>query len=185
MNRMLDQNPMRIDFYERYQEIIEDYNNGKEYANIIELFNALMALFSDLSEEEKRAERELLDEDELTVFDMLNRDKKITDKEKFEVKDKAYDSPDNESNCSQAKAPSPNPDSKRTRLNPISLCKNFTKSALALKTCPKPCVFSPNAMISTSFKVSFGTYASFVILSSPCLSFFQYPLINPLPKPRQ
>lgn len=89
MNRMLDQNPMRIDFYERYQEIIEDYNNGKEYANIIELFNALMALFSDLSEEEKRAERELLDEDELTVFDMLNRDKKITDKEKFEIKDTA------------------------------------------------------------------------------------------------
>lgn len=89
MNRLLDQNPMRIDFYERYQEIIENYNNGKEYATVKELFDALILLLGDLSEEEKRAERELLDEDELTVFDMLNRDKKITDKEKIEVKDAA------------------------------------------------------------------------------------------------
>ena len=89
MNRLLDQNPMRIDFYERYQEIIENYNNGKEYATVKELFDALILLLGDLSEEEKRAERELLDEDELTVFDMLNRDKKITDKEKIEVKDTA------------------------------------------------------------------------------------------------
>ncbi|MEY3501664.1 MAG: hypothetical protein RL308_3337, partial [Bacteroidota bacterium] len=89
MNRLLDQNPMRIDFYERYQEIIENYNNGKEYATVKELFDALILLLGDLSEEEKRSERELLDEDELTVFDMLNRDKKITDKEKVEVKDTA------------------------------------------------------------------------------------------------
>jgi type I restriction enzyme R subunit len=89
MNRLLDQNPMRIDFYERYQEIIENYNNGKEYATVKELFDALILLLGELSEEEKRAERELLDEDELTVFDMLNRDKKITDKEKVEVKDTA------------------------------------------------------------------------------------------------
>jgi len=89
MNRLLDQNPMRIDFYERYQEIIENYNNGKEYATVKELFDALILLLGDLSEEEKRAERELLDEDELTVFDMLNRDKKISDKEKVEVKETA------------------------------------------------------------------------------------------------
>ena len=89
MNRLLDQNPMRIDFYERYQEIIENYNNGKEYATVKELFDALILLLGDLSEEEKRSERELLDEDELTVFDMLNRDKKISDKEKVEVKDTA------------------------------------------------------------------------------------------------
>jgi type I restriction enzyme, R subunit len=89
MNRLLDQNPMRIDFYERYQEIIENYNNGKEYATVKELFDALILLLGDLSEEEKRAEREMLDEDELTVFDMLNRDKKITDKEKVEVKETA------------------------------------------------------------------------------------------------
>jgi type I restriction enzyme R subunit len=89
MNRLLDQNPLRIDFYERYQEIIENYNNGKEYATVKELFDALIFLLGDLSEEEKRAERELLDEDELTIFDMLNSGKKINDKEKVELKDTA------------------------------------------------------------------------------------------------
>jgi hypothetical protein len=53
MNRLLDQNPIRIDFYERYQEIIENYNNGKEYATVKELFDALILLLGDLSEEEK------------------------------------------------------------------------------------------------------------------------------------
>ena len=86
LNRLLDQNPLRIDFYERYQEIIEDYNQGKEYRSIKEIFDELVVLLGDLSEESKRAERENLEEDELTVFDMLSRDKKISDKEKAEVK---------------------------------------------------------------------------------------------------
>ena len=71
MNRLVDQNPLRIDFYERYQQIIDDYNQGKEYRSIKEIFDELVVLLGDLSEEEKRAERENLEEDELTVFDML------------------------------------------------------------------------------------------------------------------
>ena len=86
LNRLLDQNTLRIDFYKRYQEIIDDYNQGKEYRSIKETFDALVVLMGDLSEEARRTERENLDEDELTVFDMLARDKKITDKEKAEVK---------------------------------------------------------------------------------------------------
>ena len=43
----------------------------------------------DLSEESKRAERENLEEEELTVFDMLLKDKKISDKEKGQVKEAA------------------------------------------------------------------------------------------------
>lgn len=89
LNKMVDENPTRIDYYERYQEIIENYNNGKEYQTVKELFDALIVLLGDLSEEEKRAEREHLEEDELTVFDMLNKGKKVTDKEKVEVKDTA------------------------------------------------------------------------------------------------
>jgi type I restriction enzyme R subunit len=42
-----------------------------------------------LSEEEKRAERENLTADELTVFDMLNTGKKVNDKGRLEVKDTA------------------------------------------------------------------------------------------------
>ena len=87
---MLDQNPMRVDFYERYQELIEDYNNGKEYKSINEIFDQLIVLLGDLSEEEKRAGREDLEEDELTVFDMLNKGKKVSDKEKAEVKVAAH-----------------------------------------------------------------------------------------------
>ena len=86
LNRLLDQNPMRIDFYERYQEIIEDYNQGKEYRPMKEIFDELVFLLGDLSEESKRAERENLEEEELTVFDMLLKDKKISDKEKAKVK---------------------------------------------------------------------------------------------------
>ena len=89
LNRLLDQNPMRIDFYERYQQIIDDYNRGKEYKSIKEIFDELVVLLGDLSEESMRAKREGLAEDELTVFDMLARDKKISDKEKAEVKEAA------------------------------------------------------------------------------------------------
>ncbi|MDI1317906.1 type I restriction endonuclease subunit R [Flavobacterium sp.] len=89
LNKMVDENPTRVDYYERYQEIIENYNNGKEYQTVKELFDALIVLLGDLSEEDKRAEREHLEEDELTVFDMLNSGKKVTDNEKVEVKDTA------------------------------------------------------------------------------------------------
>ncbi len=89
LKRLLDQNPLRIDFYERYQEIIDDYNRGKEYRSIKEIFDELVVLLGDLSEESMRAKRENLSEDELTVFDMLSKNKKISDKEKAEVKEAA------------------------------------------------------------------------------------------------
>ena len=89
LNRMIDNNPLRIDFYERYQEIIDAYNRGKDYKSIKEIFDELIVLLADLSEENKRAAKENLEEDELFVFDMLCRHKKISDKEKSDVKDAA------------------------------------------------------------------------------------------------
>lgn len=62
---------------------------GKEYRSIKEIFDELVVLLGDLSEESKRAERENLEEEELTVFDMLLKDKKISDKEKAQVKEAA------------------------------------------------------------------------------------------------
>ena len=38
---MLENNPLRIDFYERYQEIIDDYNRGKDYKALKEIFDEL------------------------------------------------------------------------------------------------------------------------------------------------
>lgn len=86
LNRMIDDNPLRIDFYEKYQAIIDEYNAGKDYATIEEIFKKLLDLYGQLNEEEKRSLREEMTEEELAVFDMLGRDKKITDKEKSEVK---------------------------------------------------------------------------------------------------
>jgi len=89
LNKLLDQNPLRIDFYERYQQIIDDYNRGKEYRTIKEIFDELVVLLGDLSEESTRAKRENLAEDELTVFDLLVVGKKVSDKEKAKVKEAA------------------------------------------------------------------------------------------------
>ncbi|NUO00207.1 MAG: type I restriction endonuclease subunit R [Saprospiraceae bacterium] len=86
LERMLHENPFRVDYYERYQRIIEEYNTGKDYAAIKETFDKLAELYGDLNEEEKRAVREDLNEEELAVLDMLSRDKKVSDKEKAELK---------------------------------------------------------------------------------------------------
>jgi type I restriction enzyme R subunit len=87
LERMLHENPFRVDYYERYQRIIEEYNTGKDYAIIKETFDKLADLFGELNEEEKRAFREDLNEEELAVLDMLSRDKKVSDKEKAELKE--------------------------------------------------------------------------------------------------
>jgi type I restriction enzyme R subunit len=89
LKRMLEQNPLRIDYYKKYEEIIDLYNKGKEYATVYEIFQKLKDLYASMSEEQKRAEAESMTEDELAVFDMLGREKKITDKEKTALKDTA------------------------------------------------------------------------------------------------
>lgn len=87
LNRMLDQNPIRIDYYEKYQAIIEDYNRGKEAVTVEEIFRRLKELVGELSEEETRATREGLTENELTIFDLLRQGKQLKEKEQHEVKE--------------------------------------------------------------------------------------------------
>ncbi|KAB1067956.1 type I restriction endonuclease subunit R [Tamlana haliotis] len=89
LDALIKNNPLRVDYFERYEEIIEDYNLGKEYKSIKEVFDELLNLFGELTEEEKRSGKEMLSEEELAVFDMLNKGKKISDKEKAEVKEAA------------------------------------------------------------------------------------------------
>lgn len=89
LNRMLDENPSRINFYERYQEIIDEYNRGKDFASIKRIFDELLDLYRTLDDEQRRAQAEDLTGDELAVFDMLGTGKKISDKEKAEVKEAA------------------------------------------------------------------------------------------------
>ena len=91
LEKMLKDNPLRIDYYERYQEIIEAYNNGKEYASVKEVFDELVKLLEDLTHEGQRAAHEELSEEELAVFDLLMKSKTITDKEKMSLKKAARD----------------------------------------------------------------------------------------------
>lgn len=60
LEKLLAQNPLRVDFYEKYQEIIEQYNLGKEYASVKELFDKLIKLFGELTEEEKELKKKNL-----------------------------------------------------------------------------------------------------------------------------
>ena len=73
--RMLAENPSRINFYEKYQEIIRDYNQEQNRATIEKTFTELMALSHELTEEEKRYIREGFENDEqLSMYDVLMKD---------------------------------------------------------------------------------------------------------------
>jgi type I restriction enzyme R subunit len=72
LRKMLEQNPLRTDFQERFDEIVRDYNKEKDKNTIEATFEALMRLTAEMSEEEKRHVKEGLDtEEQLAVFDML------------------------------------------------------------------------------------------------------------------
>ena len=75
LDRMLFVNPNRVDYYERYQKIIEDYNAEQNRATIEKTFMELMALASSLDEEEKRYVAEGFESDEeLSLYDLLFRE---------------------------------------------------------------------------------------------------------------
>lgn len=69
---LMKENPSRINFYERYQEIIKEYNQEQDRASIEKTFEELTKLSVSLSEEEKRYVREgFSSEEELSVYDLL------------------------------------------------------------------------------------------------------------------
>lgn len=73
--KMLRQNPLRIDYYQRYQEIVDEYNRDNKKDEIAIIFENLMKLVSELDEEQKRYVREGFESDEeLTMFDLLVKD---------------------------------------------------------------------------------------------------------------
>lgn len=75
LDRLVATNPNRRDYFERYRQIIEDYNSGKDRSNIEKTFEALIQLVKELTEEESRYIREgFTTDDELAIFDLLKRD---------------------------------------------------------------------------------------------------------------
>ncbi len=71
---MLACNPLRMDYQEKYEEIVAEYNREKDRVTIEETFRRLTELMDELDEEQKRAVEEGLGEDELALFDLLKKD---------------------------------------------------------------------------------------------------------------
>ena len=72
LDSMLKENPSRVDYYERYQTIIDEYNNEQDRANIEKTFMDLMNLANSMNQEEKRYVREgFTSDEELSLYDML------------------------------------------------------------------------------------------------------------------
>ena len=72
INQMLLRNPGRMDYYDRYQTIIKEYNEEKNRAEIERIFDELTKLAQNLTQEEKRYVREGFSSDEeLSMFDLL------------------------------------------------------------------------------------------------------------------
>lgn len=75
LDSMLFANPDRINYYERYQQIIDYYNSEKDRATIENTFMELMDLANQMSREEQRYVREgFTSDEELSLYDMLFRD---------------------------------------------------------------------------------------------------------------
>ena len=74
LDKMLFTNPERINYYERYQKIIDDYNSEQDRATIEKTFMDLLDLANKMNQEEQRYVREgFKSDEELTLYDMLFR----------------------------------------------------------------------------------------------------------------
>ncbi len=75
LERLLFTNPDRINYYERYQKIIEAYNSEQDRATIEKTFMDLMDLANQMDQEEQRYAREgFASDEELSLYDMLFRE---------------------------------------------------------------------------------------------------------------
>jgi type I restriction enzyme R subunit len=86
LSRMAERNPLSVDYYKRYQEIIDEYNRGKDEAILQETFRKLLELVNSYSEEEADTRREGLTDEQKAIFDILRLGKNLESKEKKAIK---------------------------------------------------------------------------------------------------
>ena len=85
LEKLISLNRTRTDFREKFESLIESYNNGSR--NIEQLFDELLKLSNSLDDEQKRHVRESLTEEELVIFDILTRSAPdLSTEERNEVK---------------------------------------------------------------------------------------------------
>ena len=71
---LLARNPLRMNYEKKYQEIIAAYNQDKDRATVEDTFAKLIDLANSLNDEQRRALDEGLSEDQLALFDLVQRD---------------------------------------------------------------------------------------------------------------
>ena len=81
---MINKNTTRISFSERFKNIIDQYNAGGSENE--DYYEQLLQLIEDMKNEDKRAETEGLTEEELEMFDLLIKGRKLTKEEEQKVK---------------------------------------------------------------------------------------------------
>ena len=74
LGQILARNPMLMDYYKKYQEIIADYNREKDRATVEATFAQLVSLAASLDTEQRRAAEEGLSDEALALFDLLFKD---------------------------------------------------------------------------------------------------------------
>lgn len=90
LKKLLELNKTRVDLADKFQHLIDEYNAGSK--NIEEFFNELIAFACELDEEEQRAVREEMSEEELVIFDLIVRPgPELTKSEVGQVKKAARD----------------------------------------------------------------------------------------------
>jgi type I restriction enzyme R subunit len=90
LEKLVRLNRTRADFAEKFEALIESYNNGSR--NIEQLFEELLTLSNSLEAEQERHVRENLTEEELVIFDILTRPApELSTAEREEVKKVAKD----------------------------------------------------------------------------------------------
>ena len=91
LNKLLFSNSQRINYYERYQKIIEDYNSEQNQATIEKTFMDLMDLAKSMDQEEQRyAREEFSSDEELSLYDLLFSET-LTKQEMQQIKRVAVD----------------------------------------------------------------------------------------------
>jgi len=84
LEQMINKNCTRIKFSERYKSIIDRYNSGGSENE--DYYEKLLELIEALKREQNRATEMDLEEEELEIFDLLIKDRKLTQAEEQRVK---------------------------------------------------------------------------------------------------
>jgi type I restriction enzyme R subunit len=90
VREMVAQNPTRLHLVEKLEKLVDTYNAGTIDAE--RFFEELKALVREMKEEQRRAAREELTEEELAIFDLLTKpEPKLTKAQDVQVKKVARD----------------------------------------------------------------------------------------------